>query len=185
MAALKTAIEFIPQEDWEKTSFGKILRWVLTVGRWIVITTELVVILAFLSRFKLDKDLTELNEKIKEQQAIINASSGFEKEFSFLQKRLSNIEDLRKTQTEGAQVLNQLAELTPVDVRLESISVADKKISLTATALSEGGLATLLQNLKTSPGFTKVIVSKISLETAKEAGINFNLTSEFKESRGL
>ena len=69
--AIKTTIEFIPQEDWEKTSFGKFLKWLLNVGRWIVIVTELIVIIAFVSRFKLDRDLTNLNEKVKQKQAII------------------------------------------------------------------------------------------------------------------
>jgi Tfp pilus assembly protein PilN len=181
MAARKTTIEFIPQEDWEKTYFGKLLKWVLTAGRYIVIITELIVILAFLSRFKLDRDLTDLNEKVKQQQAIINASAQFEKEFRFLQKRLSTTEGLRKTQLETNQVLTELGGLTPVDVYLDNFAVAGKQVSLTATALSEAGLGTFLNNLKASPKFTKLTLSKVSSEIEKGVGISFELRSEFGE----
>lgn len=181
MAARKTTIEFIPQEDWEKTSFGKLLKWVLTVGRYIVIITELIVILAFLSRFKFDRDLTDLNEKVKQQQAIINASAQFENEFRFLQKRLSTIDGLRKTQLETEQVLSELAALTPIDVYLDDFTVAGKQVSLTATALSEAGLATFLNNLKASSRFAKLTLSKVSSGTEKGVGISFELRSELKE----
>jgi len=181
MAAQKTTVEFIPQEEWEKTSFGKFLKWVLTVGRYIVIITELIVILAFLSRFKLDRDLTDFNEKVKQQQAIINASAQFEKEFRFLQKRLSTIEGLRKTQLETDQILTELGDITPVDVYLDNFTVAEKQVSLSAKALSEAGLATFLNNLKASPKFTKLIISNVSSEMEKGVGISFELKSELKE----
>ena len=59
-APKKHEIELLPKEEWEKTSFGKFIKWTLNVGRYIVIATELIVILAFVSRFKLDRDLTDL-----------------------------------------------------------------------------------------------------------------------------
>ncbi len=88
MAARKSTIELLPQENWEKGTFGRLLKWALTVGRYIVIITELIVILAFLSRFKFDRDLTDLNEKVKQQQAIVQSSAQFEQKFRFLQKQL-------------------------------------------------------------------------------------------------
>lgn len=180
MAASKSTIEFVPQEEWEKTSFGKFLKWVLTVGRYIIIVTELVVVVAFLSRFKLDRDLTDLNEKIKQQQAIINASSQFEKKFRFLQKRLSTIEGLRRTQLETGQVLTELANLIPINVSLSNFVVAGKEVSLIATALSEEGLATFLKNLKNSPKFDKLTISSLKSETKTGLGINFELKTELR-----
>lgn len=180
MAAQKASIEFIPQEDWEKTSFGKFLKWVLTIGRWIVIVTELVVVLAFLSRFKLDRDLTDLNEKIKQQQAIINASSQFEKEFRLLQKRLLTIRELRQTQTEPESIITEIASLLPTDVILDNVSVSSDQINLNAVALSEAGLSALLNNLKTSSRFEKIIVTKVSSGIKKGPGISFEIKGNIK-----
>ena len=184
MAATKKTstptIEFIPQEEWEKTSFGKFLKWLLSVGRWIVIITELIVILAFLSRFKLDRDLTNLNESIKQKQAIINSSANLEKEFRFLQKRLTTIEGFQKSQNEARQVLDIFTELTPVGVQLSNFSYTDKKIALTASANSELALATFLKNLKESPKLRSLTIAKVSTNEEQGGTITFNLKTEFK-----
>lgn len=182
MAARKRDIELIPKEDWEKTSAGKLLIWALTVGRYIVIITELIVILAFLSRFKLDRDLTDLYEEIKQKQAIIESASDFEKDFRFLQKRLATIQGLEKKQLGAARVLAELTRLTPLDVSFSDFSSTSEEIDFTATALSEAGLATFLRNLKTSPRFENLNLSRVSSGTTREVGIQFDLSAKLSGS---
>lgn len=179
-APKKRDIELLPREEWEKTTFGKLLKWTLTFGRYTVIATELIVILAFVSRFKLDRDLTDLYEEIQQKQAIIQATSDFEEEFRFLQKRLATIQDLEEKQLATAGVIEELSLLLPLDVSLTDLSVADKKVSLTATALSEQGLASFLNNLKTSDRFERLVLSDIITGTEKGVGIQFEIKSELK-----
>jgi len=183
MAAPKREIELLPREEWEKTAFGKLLKWTLTVGRYIVIVTELIVILAFLSRFKLDRDLTDLYEEIKRKQAIIEATSDFEEEFRFLQKRLATIEELEKKQLATEGIVEELSFLIPLDVSLTELAIKEKEVSLTATALSEQGLASFLNNLKASTKFERVVLSDVSLGTKKGVGIQFSLKSKFKTAK--
>jgi Tfp pilus assembly protein PilN len=178
MAARKVAIEFLPQESWEKGTWGKILKWALTIGRYIVIFTELVVILAFLSRFKLDRDLTDLGEKIRQQQAIIVSWSNFEKDFRFLNKRLQTIEEFRKSQIESGEILEELANLIPLDIVVSDFSVSNRQLSLSASAFSEGGLSSFLRNLKNSKNFKNITLTQISLNTEKEIGIKFQVKGE-------
>ena len=183
MAAQKSTIEFLPQEDWEKGSLGKILKWALTVGRYIVIFTELIVMLAFLSRFKFDRDLTDLNEEIEQKQAVVQSSAQFEEKFRLLQKQLLSIETLEKNRLQTNKVLTELASLTPIDVYLSNLNITEKEISLTATALSEGGLATFLNSLKKSTLFEKITLSQVSLGSQKTIGINFQLKSELAQKQ--
>lgn len=182
-APKKREIELLPREEWEKTSLGKLLKWTLTVGRYIVIATELIVILAFLSRFKLDRDLTDLYEDIKQKQAIIEASSDFEEEFRFLQKRLATIEDLEKKQLATAGIIEEISLLIPLDVSLTELRFDGKEVSLTATALSEQGLASFINNLKTSDRFEKIVLSDVVSGTERAVGIQFKLESEFKTAK--
>lgn len=178
--ASTSTIEFIPQEDWERTSFGKFLKWLLNIGRWIVIITEFIVILAFLSRFKLDRDLTNLNEQVRQKQAIINSSSNLEKEFRFLQKRLTTAENLKKSQIEAQQVLDIFTELIPFGIQLSNFNYASQKISFTASANSEIAFAGFLKNLKDSPKFKSVDISKVSTNEEKGGEIIFNIKTTFK-----
>lgn len=180
--AIKTTIEFIPQEDWEKTSFGKFLKWLLNVGRWIVIVTELIVIVAFVSRFKLDRDLTNLNEKVKQKQAIINSSAAFEKDFRFLQKRLSTIEGLGKSQIESDKILAIFSQITPAGIQLSNFAIDDKrKITLTANADSENTFAFFLKNLKAEKQLKNLALDKISISEEQFGKIVFNIKAELKE----
>ena len=183
MAARKSTIELLPQEDWEKGSLGKVLKWALTVGRYIVIVTELIVILAFLSRFKFDRDLTDLNEEIKQKQAVVQSSAQFEEKFRFLQKQLLTIETLEKKRLQTNKVSTELASLTPIDVYLSDLNIAEKEVSLTATALSEGGLATFLNSLKKSTFFEKITLAQVSSGSQETIGINFQLKSELTQKQ--
>lgn len=181
MAAPKSQIEFLPQEDWEKTSFGKFLKWLLTVGRYIVIFTELIVILAFLSRFKLDRDLTNLYEQIESKQALIQSYADFETDFRFLQKQLSTIQGLRKEQLQTKQLMEEIAALTPIDVYFSSLAIASNQASFTASALSEAGLATFINNLRNSPRFSNLEIDNLTFGTSKGVGITFNLKSQINQ----
>lgn len=181
MAAPKSEIEFLPKEDWEKTSFGKFLTWLLTVGRYIVIFTELIVILAFLSRFKLDRDLTDLYKQIEQKQAVIQSYADFESEFRFLQKQLTTVQSLRKEQLQTKQLLGEIAALTPIDVYFSDLSINGNKASFTANALSEAGLATLINNLKKSPRFSNLEISSLMIGTKAGVGISFTLESQISK----
>jgi Tfp pilus assembly protein PilN len=137
-----------------------------------------VVILAFLSRFKLDRDLTNLYEEIEQKQAIVESATDLEDDFRFLQKRLTTIKKIEKEQLQASQILEELAGLTPVDVSLTDLSSSNEEINLSATALSEVGLATFLNNLKSSKRFDDLVLSEVSKETTKELGIQFKLSAK-------
>jgi len=174
MAARKTAIEFLPQEEWEKGALGKILKWALRGGRHIVIFTELIVILAFISRFKLDRDLTNLGEEVKQKQAIVQASWQFEKEFRLFNNRLQEIESLEEKR--GAElVLEKIAGFLPQDVYLNDITISGKEVYINAISLSEGGIANFLEGLGSLHLFKDLVLSQVVFEPGKEIGIKFQI----------
>lgn len=184
MTAQTSTIEFLPQEDWEKGALGKILKWIITVGRHIVIFTELIVILAFLSRFKFDRDLTDLGEKIKQQQAIISSWSSFEKEFRFLQTRLEKIEQIQKDQLSVGEILTEISQKIPSEVSLSSLEInKDEKITLAANSLTERGVGLFLSNLKKSSLFKEVNLTAISLNQEKGGEIKFQIECLLKQKK--
>ena len=83
MAARKkqAQVNLLPQEEFAGTTFGRTLRWAMSSFRIIVIATEMIVMLTFLSRFWLDARNADLNDLIKQKSAVLSASADFEKEF--------------------------------------------------------------------------------------------------------
>lgn len=175
----KKEINLLPREEFEKKPLGRFLTWALSVGRYIVIFTELIVILAFLSRFKLDRDLSDLNQSIREKQAIIEASAEFEKEFTFFQTRLATIKKLKSKETSFTQIVSAIGSLTPLDVAISNLSFSENSLRINATALSEKGLGSFLANLAASPNFKEVSLTNISksIETGPE--IKFIINAQF------
>jgi len=177
MAARKSQIEFLPQEGWEKSTLGKLLKWALSTGRYVVVFTELIVILALLSRFKLDRDLTDLNEQIAQYQAMIDASGEFENQFRFLQERVNQINTLEQKRNTLNQILSEISEIAPINVNFDVLSVSSDKVSLQAQALETNGIETLVANLEKHPRFNQIRLSELSGEEKGQL-INFHLNWE-------
>lgn len=162
--------------DFEKTSWGKFLKWALGIGRYIVVFTELIVILAFLSRFKLDRDLTDLHESIEQKKSIISSASSFESSFLALQKRLSNISVLEKDQIAFENMLSDIAGSTPVDASIANISFSRTSLTLSGMVLSEMGLSTFINQFRSSPKFSDINLGNVS-KGKNLSEIQFSLSS--------
>jgi Tfp pilus assembly protein PilN len=172
-------INLLSQDEFEKTTLGKFLKWALSFGRYIVIGTELVVILSFLSRFKLDRDLTDLYEEMEQKQIIVESSKEIEDEFRNTQEEIKIIKTLEKEQLKSDQLLSLLDTLTPAEVEITSLAVDRSNLQFEAQAPSEEIYKQMVQNLKTSPGFTKVNISHVSWQETKGGKIEFSLKAEF------
>lgn len=175
----KKEINLLPREEFEKKPLGRFLTWALSAGRYIVIFIELIVLLAFLSRFKLDRDLSDITDKIQQKQAQIEAYSDFESQFRNFQERLATIKKIQESQTQSKEVILTIAQSLPVDVSLDKLSFAKEEITTSGVALSDKGLRAFVANLSASEKFTGINIDKI----AKEAGgeISFAITFKIKK----
>ena len=181
MAARKKEINLLPKEPWETGILGQLIPWTLSVGRYVVVFVELIVISAFLYRFGLDRQLTDLNEKIKQKQAIVSSYGDLEAKFKQVQGQLQKI----KTTDEGSvkidEILDHIGQITPIDAAYDSIIINQKEVILQGRVLSEAGLATLLTKAQTSQVFGDVRLENVSSGTEKEQAIIFRMSLGFKQ----
>lgn len=177
-------INLLPGESLvKKGQTGKFLSWVLTYGRYIIIGTELVVLLAFFSRFKIDRDLTDLHDAISQKEAVVIASQDFEKQIRSLQTKLNLIKDLLSFRSAPKNLLDNLSELTPTDVFLSDLVFEQKRLTLSATALNNESLNTFLNNLSFSDSFEEVSLDAIG-KNQNGAGVEFRISAKIKELYG-
>lgn len=177
MAASKK-INLLTQEGFEHTKLGRTLNWALSAGRVVVIVTELIVIIAFLSRFWLDRKLTDLNVQNLALQTQVEASAEFERKFRSAQERLSSYKKLDSLETINSELIQKISLMLPADVSLTSVLFSDNQVDIRGLALSEGGLAGLVKALDDSEEFENPVIRDISLDTSFGQTINFVIRAE-------
>lgn len=181
MPAKPVSINLLGTQDLEHTPWGRLIMWATTYGRYIMITTEIVVLLAFISRFSLDRKNTDLTEEISQKQAIIEANAAFERDVKSLQANLASAKTLLADQAKPIELLNTLETLIPPDVYLTSINISQNKLDLAAVAGSTQGFSQFLSNLTTAKTIQNVLLGDITREAS--TGIRFQLTADISLSK--
>lgn len=146
------------------------------MGKYILLTTQLVVIVAFLFRFKLDRDLDVLNENIAQKQEAVIAYQDLEHQARIVQDQLETLKAINQNQLVFGNTLGILAQITPLEVEFENISLSQRSISLEGTSLSEAGLATLLNGLRNRPEFNQINLNSVSSGGAKNPILTFTIS---------
>jgi len=162
-------LNLLPQNQFEQTLFGTILKWILTSFRVIVISVELVVISGFLTRFWLDIEHSDLNDEITQKEILIGSYLPFEQEFKLTQTRLKIFSFITAENTQGSPTLNKIIERLPPDIRLTSFIKQPHQVEISGTCTSEQSIAQFIANLKADPEFTAIGIS--SLENLEDSNI--------------
>src|SRR5690242_10464751 len=167
----KRSINLLPRDSFESSRLGVVLEWALSFGKWAVIVTQLIVMLAFLYRFTLDRQLTDLRKNIAKNVAVVKSYEQVERDYSLAQKRVEFVKPLIAEQQVMDQIITRLAEMTPSDVWLERLSISNTQVAFTAYARSLNGFSQLLTSLQKDPFYTSINVSKIQDGGAQNAQI--------------
>lgn len=151
MAKTKT-INLLPQEEFEASTLGRVLKWATGSFRIIVIVTEMVVMIAFLSRFWLDAQNSDLNDAIKIRTAEITSQKDLEDNFRRIQTKLAIVKSI-KTAPRASTRLDNVSLTVPQEVVLSTIAIGKSATDMTGTSASELGIAQFLSNLKAQTSF--------------------------------
>lgn len=167
-------INLFPKDPFFKTVFGKGMQWALSVGRYIVIFTELLVILSFVARFTLDRQITDLNKSVEQKKNLILSYGNLETNFRNLQLQIADYQQLA-TQDNIAEVFPKLTKITPHNVFLEEMQIRQGSIRLKGMVFSQSILNTLVNNITLSPDFSNVVIDKIESLDKNRQGFAFSL----------
>lgn len=162
-------INLIPKDPFFATPAGQVLKWALTVGRYIVIFTEMVVIMSFVTRFSLDRQVTDLNEAIAQKRTIIQSYGDLEDSVRQVQSTLEEYA-LLKGQVNITEIFPELTRIFPRDTELTELIIRPDQISFSGKTLTQSSLNNLINNVQLSTRFSNVVVDKIESNTTEEGG---------------
>lgn len=176
-----TQINLLPQEEFAESTSGRVLHWLLSTFRYLVITTEMIVISAFISRFYFDSRLADLNDEIKQKEDFVKAYSDFEKEFKRTQSKLAVFGSMTQDSTRVSPLLESVVTMLPNDLSLTQLSfTAPQAVAIGGTSTSEESISQFIVNLQSLPEFESVELSGVESK-ANSPFINFTLNARLKE----
>lgn len=173
--AKNKSINLLPQEEFEASLLGRVLRWAMGTFRIIVIVTEMVVMGAFLSRFWLDAQNSDLTDQIKVQAAEVQSQAEFEKEFRGLQTKLQIYKTIGAS-SQYSSKLDLIVSKIPSEIVLSSISLGATTLDIKGDSGSEIGIAQLIANLKAEPTFKQVTLDNLDTSKNNPGDTSFSIT---------
>lgn len=169
-------INLLGDSEMEHTPVGRIVSWAITYGRYIMIGTEIVVLLAFISRFSLDRKLTDLKEEVTQKQDIITANLAFEADIRTLQDKLEKIKKLTEDPAPSIDLLPQFQTILPPGTYISALDLTKNQLTVEAISGSTGSFAQFITNLKNSNTITNIVIGDISRDPI--LGIEFTFTAQ-------
>jgi hypothetical protein len=176
----KTKVNLLPKSDFESTKTGKLLEWITSAGRWIVVLTEFVVICAFLSRFYFDTKLANLFDVIRQKKAMVSSMADFEREFLLVQEKTKIIKGILAEERKPSATVIQISQLIPMDVTLSAIQIDRNTLRISGTSLSEQGINVFLTGIKRQPNFYQINLGTIN-QKEYSPDINFEITAVLRK----
>jgi len=178
----KKQISLLPQSSRPDSLTAKLVDWLTTIGRVVIMATEFFVVAAFFSRFYFDRQNSDLSEKIRQQQAILTSTVEFEKEFNIFQQRLNLIKTLGQHRN-STNALNSLLQSTPPTIYYQTLSINPQSdqlsTKLSATAYSSQSVIDFITNLILNKNIQNVTVTAIE-KAPKTSFFTLNVSVNFK-----
>lgn len=172
-------INLLPQDPFYETPLGRVMAWASTIGRYLVIFTEVIVIISFASRFKLDRDLTDLNSAIQQKSFIIDSYGNLENDVRLAQKKTDFLIQ-QKTAYNALEILDILSASLPQDVALTLVQVYPQEIQVTGSALTPEAIAQLVRLLQRQPTVSALYMDQIKSNQQGAAGFEFSMRIQMR-----
>lgn len=131
--------------------------------------------IAFLSRFWLDAQNTDLNEEIEQKLAVISATENFEAQFKDTQKRIQLFSELTANKGSASNSLSAAVATMPDDIFLETLKFGDNEISLKGIAPSERSIQQYLANLEGNSTFKQVVLGNLEVARGNSSLMSFSI----------
>lgn len=179
-------INLLVQKNIQPKIYIRLLKWMLSSGKFIVIIVELITISAFVYRYKLDAELIDIQDKINNELVpYIQSLKDNEILIRQTQFQLQTIKTIKSASVDYAQIFSKIALLTPQSIRLTNISLdalSPAKTDLTISGITPSNLelSTFIKTLQNDPIFSNIILTNISFE----GETSFIITGNVNKSGG-
>lgn len=176
--ALSQSINLV--RDKKPNFLDQFINWALTIGRALVVITEMIAIGAFLMRFGLDRQLVDLHDKIVQDQNIIRFAKKKEDLYRNLDSRLNLASNAIKLQDQTISLFQNILDLLPTDAKIKNLNFSSENMRIEATFQSVSSFAQFTSRIKEINSISQVSLDKIENKTTTGT-ITVSTTVKFKK----
>ena len=187
----KKQVSLLPTENDPNSLSARVVNWLTTVGRVVIIFTELVVVSAFASRFWLDRTNADLSEALRQQQAILDSTQQFQSDYQNLKTRLSLISKLKKSPNLTG-VIDTIIKSTPSSINFTSLKVDPQSDQLFSTlslvAYDTNSMVNFITNLVLNPNIVNVVIGTITKAPKTsfyDLSVNITFNKDFSQQNEI
>jgi len=154
---------------------GEVIHWVLTIGRYFVIFTEIIALAIFVLGIKLASDKNTLKSDIGSLQKQVSSDENvrFEQSFRSVQKRIQEVARLRKSHFETGPVVSEYLTLLPQGMTLKSLNLKEGELTFSGFFSTPDQLQTLVSSLYGSDKITGLDISDLNSPTETNTSYSF------------
>ena len=160
--------------------FDKFIDWALTIGRLVVILTEVIALSAFLYRFTLDRQLIDLHSQIKQKAAIVGYLKDREETYRNLQDRISVASTFSDSGEKKNKIFNDIINLATEGMTFNDLSLTENNVIINANFKYVSSLTGFANSLKNYSAISGVSLNKIE-NRLSNAVITVSITASLKE----
>jgi hypothetical protein len=158
--------------------FDKFINWALTIGRLIVIITEVVAIIVFVYRFSLDEKLADIHSSIKQKQNLVLALKSDENKYRNLQDRITLAANFATKATKSSQTITDVVNLIPAQIGINNLILNNDEIKININTSSISSLEGLVEALKNYKNIKSISIDNI--ENKPSVGLSVDITTILK-----
>lgn len=162
----------------------RFISWALSIGRVVVIVTELIALSAFLYRFTLDRELIDLHSKIRQEQSLLNLLKDNEETFRSVQNKLSLASNFANLGKGKVKIFKEIVEMAPSGMVFNNLTLQEDRVRINANLNSVSSLSNFVDSLKSYPKVDKVIIDKIENKPSS-AVIAVSITATLRPEKNL
>jgi hypothetical protein len=177
MAEKIQTINLLPQDN--NNLLTQITDWALSIGRLLVILTEIVALGTFLYRFTLDEQLVNLHDQIKSESFIIANFKSAETTFRDIQDRLTTIKNYVPIGNVTTSIFTDIVTMGRGKVTFKDLTVNTQNAKIEIQSPSAAALSQFVDTLKHYPSIASVVVDNV-VNNSDSAVIVVSITATLK-----
>lgn len=151
--------------------------WLVNIGKYMLISVEIVVLAVFFSRFVLDRKNNDLTEEVN-NKVILLSNENWKKNsilFENYQSLFLDVKKVREGQSVNSTVISELISGVPSSLKLENFSYSEGKVSFYLTTSNLDAVKNYESALKNNPSYYDVRFSISKDKSDVSVRVTFNL----------